>query len=139
MQQFQPLTIKLGPGLNVVSIGNLITDGVNIINVSAPSGAKVVLNISGTIQLGTQTLVIAEANGINPENLIWNVQGANPIFGEQAAFDGTLLNFPAADTTVTIGARSLINGAVLTNGSLMVNGPMRLNFWPFAGALTTTP
>jgi hypothetical protein len=29
--------------------------------------------------------------------------------------------------------------AVLTNGSLMVNGAMRLNFWPFAGALTTTP
>jgi hypothetical protein len=31
------------------------------------------------------------------------------------------------------------NGAVLTNGSLMVNGAMRLNFWPFSGALTTTP
>jgi hypothetical protein len=51
----------------------------------------------------------------------------NPIFGESAAFDRTLLNFPAAETTVTIGAGSLINGAVLTNGSLMVNGAMRLN------------
>jgi choice-of-anchor A domain-containing protein len=105
LQKYQPLTIKLGPGLNVVSIGNLITDGANVINVSAPSGAVVVFNIDGTIQLGTQTLVIAEANGINPENLIWNVQGANPIFGERAAFDGTLLNFPAADTSPSVRGR----------------------------------
>jgi hypothetical protein len=105
----------------------------------APCFLPVGLSLSGTVQLGAQTRVIAEANGLHPENLIWNVQGANPISGELAAFDGTLLNFPTADITVTIGTRSLINGAVLTNGSLMVNGAMRLNFWPFAGALTTTP
>jgi hypothetical protein len=139
LQKFQQLTIKLGPGLNVVSISNITTGGVNIINILAPSGAVVVFNIGGTIQLGRQTFVIAEANGLSPQNLIWNVQGANPIIGERVAFEGTLLNFPAADTTVTVGAGSLINGAVLSNGNVMGNGALHLNFWPFSGALPTTP
>jgi hypothetical protein len=139
LEKFRHLTIKLGAGVSVVSIDNLTTGGANIINVSAPSGAVVVFNISGTMALGSETQVIVGANGFNPEDLIWNVQSANPTFGDHVALDGTLLNFPATDTTVTFGAESLINGAVLTNGNVMTNGAMHLNFWPFSGALTPTP
>jgi hypothetical protein len=64
------------------------------------------------------------------------VQSANPTFGDHVALDGTLLNFPATDTTVTFGAESFINGAVLTNGNVMANGAIHLNFLPFSGALT---
>jgi hypothetical protein len=137
LQKFHGLTIELGPGLNVVSIRNLTTDGGNDIKILAPSGAVVVFNISRTMQLGSQTRVIAD--GLNPGNLIWNVQGDNPIIGELNAFEGTLLNFPAADTTVTIGAGSVINGAVLVNGNVKGKIAMCLNFWPFSGYLPTMP
>jgi hypothetical protein len=137
LQKFHGLTIELGPGLNVVSIRNLTTDGGNDIKILAPSGAVVVFNISRTMQLGSQTRVIAD--GLNPGNLIWNVQGDNPIIGELNAFEGTLLNFPAADTIVTIGAGSVINGAVLVNGNVKGKIAMCLNFWPFSGYLPTMP
>jgi hypothetical protein len=138
LEKFRNLTIRLGAGVSVVSIGNITTGGANIINVFAPSGAVVVFNISGTMDLGSETRVIVGANGFNPENVIWNVQSANPAFGDRVAFDGTLLNFPATDTTVTFGEESFINGAVLTNGNVMAHGAMHLDFWPFAGAVTPT-
>jgi hypothetical protein len=131
LEKFGHLTIKLGAGVSVVSIGDIITGGANIINVFAPSGAVVVFNISGTMDLGSETQVIVGANGFNPEDVIWNVQNA-------VAFDGTLLSFPATDTTVTFAAESFINGAVLTNGNVMANGAMHLSFLPFSGAVTPT-
>jgi hypothetical protein len=70
LEKFRHLTIKLGAGVSVVSIDNITTGGANIINVSAPSGAVVVFNISGTMALGSDTQVIAGANGFNPEDLI---------------------------------------------------------------------
>ena len=139
LEKFRSLTIRLDSGVSVVSIGNITTGGANVINVFAPSGAVVVFNVSGTMHLGSETQVIVGANGFNPEDVIWNVQSANPTFGDRVAFDGTLLNFPATDTTVTFGEESLINGAVLTNGNVMANGAMHLDFWPFSGAGTPTP
>jgi choice-of-anchor A domain-containing protein len=134
LKKYQSLTVKLSAGVNVVSIGNLTTAGVNTISFSAPRGAVVVINVSGTIDLGTQTQIFANTNGLNPHNLIWNIESANPTFGAGVVFRGTLLNV-AAGTTVTFGARSSINGALLTNGSVVVeNAAIHLNFWPFTAA-----
>jgi choice-of-anchor A domain-containing protein len=133
LKKYQHLTIKLSAGVNVVSIGNITTAGVNTITFSAPKGAVVVVNISGALDLGTATQVFANTGSVNPHNLIWNIEGPDPTFGTDVVFSGTVINV-AESTTVTFGARSVIAGALLTNGSVVANAALHLNFWPFTAA-----
>lgn len=136
LKKYQRMTIKLGAGLNVVSIGSITTAGGNTIVLSAPKGAFVVINVGGTISLGAGSQVFTNSSGLNPHDLVWNLEGANPTFGAGVTLRGTLINVVQCDaTTVTFAGGSAISGAVLTNGSIDANGPMHLNFWPFtAGA-----
>jgi choice-of-anchor A domain-containing protein len=131
LKKNQSLTVKLGKGINVLAIGNLMTAGSNTIMLSGPASAVVVVNVSGTVSLGA-TSRITIAGGLNAHNLIWNVESANPIFGTGVGLSGTLLN--EAGGTVTFGGGSVINGAVLTNGNVNANAAMHLNFWPFTAA-----
>jgi len=135
LKKYQSLTIKLSTGVNVVSIGNITTAGVNTIALSAPSGATVVLNISGTLNLGAATQVFANSGRLSPHNLIWNIESANPTFGSGVVLNGTLINFTDGATTVTFGARSGVAGAVLTSGSVVANAATHVNFWPFTASL----
>jgi choice-of-anchor A domain-containing protein len=136
LKKYQSLTIKLTQAVNVVSIGKITTAGSNSITLSAPKNAVVVINITGGLSLGAGTQVF-NSNGLNPHNLIWNIQSANPTFGSNMTLSGTILNVPSpsAHTTVTFGAGSSLNGAVLSDGDIVGNGALHLNFWPF----TATP
>jgi hypothetical protein len=127
------MTVKLVAGVNVVAIGNITTAGNNTITLSAPKNAVVVVNVSGALSLGTATQIFTNSGGLNQHNLIWNLESANPRFGASVTFNGTLLNI-VDSTTVTFGAGSAINGAVLTDGSVVSSGAMHLNFWPFTAA-----
>ena len=131
--KYQRLTVKLGAGVNVVAIGNITTAGGNTINLSAPKSAVVVINISGTMDLGAGTQVFTTTSGLNPHNLVWNIESANPGFGAGVTVRGTVINV-ATGTTVTFGGRSAIIGALLTNGSVVADAAMHLNFWPFTAA-----
>jgi choice-of-anchor A domain-containing protein len=133
LKKYQNLTIKLSAGTNVVSIGNITTAGVNTITLSAPKDAIVVLNVSGTLDLGSATQVFANSGTLDPHNLIWNIESANPTFGAGVVLSGTLLNI-ADGTTVTFGARSAIAGAILTDGSVVSNAAIHVNFWPFTAS-----
>jgi hypothetical protein len=115
LKKNQSMTVKLGPGVNVVAIGTITTAGGNTLTLSAPKNAVVVVNVSG---------------GLNLHNVIWNIESANPTFSQGVTFNGTLLN-EAEGTVVTFNTQSVINGAVLTNGDLLAPGSLRLNFWPF--------
>jgi hypothetical protein len=116
----------------LVSIGNITTAGVNTISFSVPRGA-VVVNVTGTLDLGSSTQVFANNNAVSPENLIWNIESANPTFGKGVVFSGTVIRV-ADNTTVTFGASSVISGAVLTNDSVVANAAIHGNFWPFTAA-----
>ena len=133
LKKYQRLTVKLGAGVNVVSIGNITTAGGNTIMLSAPNGAVAVINVSGTLDLGAGTQVFTTASGLNPHNVVWNIESANPTFGAGVTLRGTVINV-ASGTTVTFAGRSAIIGALLTDGAVVANGAMHLNFWPFTAA-----
>jgi choice-of-anchor A domain-containing protein len=61
LKKYQHLTIRLSAGVNVISIGNITTAGVNTITFSAPKGAVVVVNISGaestTVTFGARSVI----------------------------------------------------------------------------------
>ncbi|MBI3758720.1 MAG: choice-of-anchor A family protein, partial [Deltaproteobacteria bacterium] len=80
LKKYQSLTIKLTLPVNVVSIGKITTAGSKSITLSAPKNAVVVINITGGLSLGAGTQVF-NSNGLNPHNLIWNIQSVNPTFG----------------------------------------------------------
>ena len=97
--------------------------------------ADLLLTLLGCLvcQARGMTIEPPHSGGLNQHNLIWNLESANPKFGSSVTFNGSLLNI-ADGTTVTFGARSPINGAVLTDGSVVSSGAMHLNFWPFTAA-----
>jgi len=136
LKKYQSLTIKLTQPVNVVLIGKVTTAGSNSITLSAPKNAVVVINITGGLSLGNGTQVF-NSNGLNPHNLIWNIQSANPTFGSNMTLSGTILNVPSpsAPTKITFGAGSSLNGAVLSDGGIVGNGALHLNFWPFTATL----
>jgi hypothetical protein len=134
LKKNQSLSVKLGAGVDVVAIGNITTAGSNAITLSAPKNAVVVVNVSGVLSLGAATQLFTNSGGLSPHDLIWNIESANPTFGTNVVFTGTVLNI-ADSTTVTFGAGSSINGAVLTDGDLVSVGAMHLNFWPFTAGL----
>jgi hypothetical protein len=133
LKKYQHLTIKLNAGVNVISIGNITTAGVNNISFSAPKGAVAVVNVTGALDLGASSQVFANSNSVSPENLIWNIESPNPTFGKGVVFSGTVINV-ADDTTVDFGASSVISGAVLTSGSIVAHAAIHVNFWPFTAA-----
>ncbi|MBI3759321.1 MAG: hypothetical protein HY269_06155, partial [Deltaproteobacteria bacterium] len=133
LKKYQHLTIKLKAGLNVISIGNITTAGVNNISFSAPKGAVAVVNVTGALDLGASSQVFANSNSVSPENLIWNIESPNPTFGKGVVFSGTVINV-ADDTTVDFGASSVVTGAVLTSGSIVAHAAIHVNFWPFTAA-----
>lgn len=134
LKKYQSLTVKLTLPVNVVAIGNITTAGSNTITLSAPKGAVVVINVSGSLNLGTGTQIF-ESNGLNPHNLVWNILSANPIFGSNVTLSGTLINFdPDEHTDLTFGAGSSLNGAVLAEGDIVAVGALHLNFWPFTAS-----
>jgi choice-of-anchor A domain-containing protein len=133
LKKYQQLTLKLGPGTNVVAIGNLTTLGGNGIDLEAPKGAIVVVNVSGAISLGSGTQVFSISNSLNIHDVVWNLQAANPVFGDGVTIRGTLINV-AENTTVTFNGRSAIDGALLTNGAIVAHDTMHVNFWPLTGA-----
>jgi hypothetical protein len=137
LKKYQSLTVKLRAGLNVVAIGNITSAGGNTITLSAPEGAVVVVNLGG-LTTGAGTM-FATAGGLNPHNLIWNIEGEDPIFGAGVKISGTVLNFvepvfSEPDKTVTFDGQSVINGALITTSDVTANGAMHLNFWPFTAA-----
>jgi choice-of-anchor A domain-containing protein len=133
LKKYQRLTVKLTEPVNVVAIGNITTAGGNTITLSAPKGAVVVLNVSGVLNLGAGTQVF-NSNGLNTHNVIWNLTNTNPTFGTNVTLNGTVINFPNNESTVTFGAGSSLNGAVLVGGDIEAKGAMHLNFWPFTAA-----
>jgi hypothetical protein len=134
LKKYQNLTVKLPAGTSVVSIGNITAPGGNTITLTAPRGAVVVVNISGTLSLGGGSQVFAAGGGLNPHNLIWNIQSANPTFNANVTIAGTVMNVVDNNVAITFKGRSAINGAVLSNGNVIADGPMHLNFWPFTAA-----
>jgi choice-of-anchor A domain-containing protein len=133
LKKYQHLTIKLNAGVNVISIGNITTAGVNNISFSAPKGAVAVVNVTGALDLGASSQVFANSNSVSPENLIWNIESPNPTFGKGVVFSGTVINV-ADDTTVDFGSSSVVTGAVLTSGSIVAHAAIHVNFWPFTAA-----
>jgi choice-of-anchor A domain-containing protein len=133
LKKYQRLTVNLTEPVNVVAIGNITTAGGNTITLSAPKGAVVVLNVSGALNLGAGTQVF-NSNGLNTHNVIWNLTSTNPTFGTNVTLNGTVINFPNNESTVTFGAGSSLNGAVLVGGDIEAKGAMHLNFWPFTAA-----
>jgi choice-of-anchor A domain-containing protein len=136
LKKYQSFTVKLTLPVNVVAIDSITTAGGNTITLSAPKGAVVVINVTGSLNLGTGTQVF-DSNGLNPHNLVWNIQSANPTFGSNVTLSGTVINFTpdqATLTDVTFGAGSSLNGAVLAQDDIIAVGALHLNFWPFTAA-----
>jgi hypothetical protein len=114
--------INVNAGLNIIQIGKLTTGQsaiINITNAKTPNKfAMVAINITGAVSLGDGT--VTKLNGLLPPNrVIWNIQSANPAFGNASVLAGTFLNAPAASSSCSAGAITL-------NGALMCSGPITL-------------
>jgi choice-of-anchor A domain-containing protein len=91
-------TVTLSSGENVVSVGNINLNQAAL-TLSAPAGATIIVNVSGTITLagGSQGNGLRLAGGVTPNNVFFNIlsSGSNVTTsggGNAQAIQGTILD-----------------------------------------------
>ena len=91
-------TVTLSSGVNVVSVGNINLNQAAL-TLSAPAGATIIVNVSGTITLagGSQGNGLRLAGGVTPNNVFFNIlsSGSNVTTsggGNAQDIQGTILD-----------------------------------------------
>ncbi|MUT66475.1 choice-of-anchor A family protein [Paenibacillus sp. NEAU-GSW1] len=132
------LNVFMFNGNNVDGNG-LRLDTANGINIIAPAGSTIIINISGDpVGFGSYTIF---RNGITSTRadaafLLWNFYQATTAFNQNLSITGSVLA-PYADWE----ARGFgnINGTIVANSLTNVGGTLEAHHVPFTGCLPTTP
>ncbi len=96
------------PTLNVFNLTDTNYSG-STINITAPSGSTVVINVASANSSAAFSSGSINLNGVSASNVIWNFAGATSVSIASIAFNGTLLAPDAAFT----GTWGQLNGQLI--------------------------
>lgn len=118
-------------GLNVFSVSASTLAGANTVDISAPTGATVLIDVSGTSATLPSGMVFF-ANGASASKVLYNFYQATSVALTSSNPDGSILA-PLAGVTGTFGQ---MNGQLIAGS---YSGETQFDATPFTGSLAPVP
>jgi choice-of-anchor A domain-containing protein len=119
-------------GTNVFNVTTTVLKAATTIVISVPSGASVLVNVTGSSYSGSKQSVTL--TGAAPANVLWNFEGGAVSLSKEASWQGSVL---VSNGTLAV-SNSTVNGSLFDHGSFSLF-ENTVNSDLFTGCISSQP